>query len=146
MKSVEKPLMFAISAMALVGALVVIAIPTADQAQATGTKPYKFSIKLTNGNKYIGQELKVTVKLYDNSGKVVGSASKLVTIKDNSVTVPITVNAPINVNINFAKACVQAANVASNVVCAKDSRVSDLNNLSLDLYKLYIHNIGSINK
>jgi hypothetical protein len=145
MKSVEKSLMFAMAAMALLGAVMVTAISTADQAQATGTKAYKFSIKLYNGNKYIGQEVKVSVKLYDISGKVVGSASKLVTIKDNSVTVPITVNAPINVKVNFARACVQLANVASNVVCARDSDVRDLNTLSVDINKIYIHNIASRN-
>jgi hypothetical protein len=146
MKSIEKSLMFAMAAMALVSAVMVTAISTADQAQATGTKAYKFSIKLYNGNKHIGQEVKVSVKLYDTSGKVVGSASKLVTIKGNSVTVPITVNAPINVKVDFARACVQIANVASNVVCARDSTVSDLNTLSVDIGKLYIHNIGSSNR
>jgi hypothetical protein len=143
MKSVEKSLMFAMAAMALVGAVLVTAISTADQAQATATKSYKYYIKLINGNKLIGKDVKVTVKLCAPSGKVVASASKVVTIKGNSVTVPITVNAPINVNINFAKACVQAANVASNVICARDGDVRDVNNLSLDLYKLYIHNIGA---
>jgi hypothetical protein len=139
MKSIEKPLMFAISAIALVSAFVVIAITTADQAQATSNKSYKFYIKLVNGKKLIGEVVKVTVKLYDTSGKVVGSASKLVTIKDNSVKVPITVYAPITVKVNFAKACVQAANVASNVICAKASPVQDVNNLSVDIGKIYIH-------
>jgi hypothetical protein len=139
MKSLEKPLMFAVAAMALVGAVAVMAITTVDQAQATGTKPYKFYVKLLNGNKMIGQVVKVTVKLFDNSGKVVASASKLVTIKDNRVTVPITVYAPIDVNVNLGKSCVQIANIASNVICAKNSPVRDVNNLSLDIYKLYIH-------
>lgn len=131
--------MFAISAIALVSAFVVIAITTADQAQATSNKSYKFYIKLVNGKKLIGEAVKVTVKLYDTSGKVVGSASKLVTIKDNSVNVPITVYAPINVKVNFAKSCIQAANVASNVICAKTSPVQDVNNLSVDIGKIYIH-------
>jgi hypothetical protein len=81
----------------------------------------------------------VTVKLYDTSGKVVGSASKLVTVKDNSITVPITVYAPINVKVDFSKSCVQAANIASNVICAKTSPVKDINNLSIDIGKLYLH-------
>jgi hypothetical protein len=138
MKSLEKPLMFAVAAMALVSAFAVMAITSADQAQATGTKPYKYYVKLLNGNKLIGQVVKVTVNLFDNSGKIVASASKLVTIKDNSVTVPITVYAPIDVTVNFGKSCVQIANVASNVICAKNSPVRDVNNVSLELDKIYI--------
>jgi hypothetical protein len=75
--------MFAVTTMAAVGAFTVMAITTADQAQATGTKgakPYKFYVKLPNGNKPIGQVVKVTLKLFDNSGKTVASASKLATI------------------------------------------------------------------
>ena len=53
-KSIEKPLMFDVAAMALAGAFAVMAITSADQAQATGTKPYKFYVKLLNGNKLIG--------------------------------------------------------------------------------------------
>jgi hypothetical protein len=130
MKSIEKPLMFAFA---------VMAITTADQAQANGTKgtkPYKFYVKLLNGNKLIGQVVKVMVKLFDNSG--IASASKLVTIKDNSVTVPMTVYAPIDVTVNFGKSCVQIANIASNVICAKNSPVHDVNYVSLDLDKIYI--------
>jgi hypothetical protein len=137
-KSIEKPLMFDVAAMALAGAFAVMAIKTADQAQATRTKPYKFYVKLLNGNKLIGQVVKVTVKLFDNSGKIVASASKLVTISGNSVKVPITVYTPINVKVDFSNSCVQIANIASKVICAKNSPVRDVNYVSIDLDKIYI--------
>jgi hypothetical protein len=74
---------------------------------------------------------KVTVQLFDDSCKVITLASKLVTISGNSVMMPITVNASINVNMNFAKSCVQIANVASNVIYASNLPVQDVNSVSL---------------
>jgi hypothetical protein len=54
-----------------------------------------------------------------------------VTISGNSVKVPITVKAPITVKVSFAKSFVEMVNVASNVICAKNSPVDDVNNASL---------------
>ena len=65
-------------------------------------------------------------------------------IRGNSVTLPITVDAPININVNFAKPCVQIANVASNVVCAKNSPVQNVNYVSLDLFNIYILKDGPL--
>jgi hypothetical protein len=140
MKPIEKPLMFAIAAMALIGAVAVMAISSSDQAQATSVKAYRFNVKLINANKLVGQVAKLTIDLVDHSGKVVASASNLVTIKGNSVKVPITVKVDDTIRINFARSCVHLANVASNVVCANTrSPVEDsYNDVSLDLRKIRV--------
>jgi hypothetical protein len=142
MKSIEKPLMFAVAAMALLGAVAVMAISTADQAQASKLTVYKFKIKvdLLPTSKLIHKHAALKVQLFDDHAKVRAHESKAIVLRAG-VYYPIEIDVPLDVaaHIYFAKVCIAVPDGAI-VKCVKIPEVSSVtvNRVTLDLTKIGI--------